>query len=320
MTSKTSSRSKKSSRFVISDDESFEQIPSGEQVTVPSVVGAALVNTKLDMEPVREKVAGKKGFKTDQNREFGDFKAVLSKADKRKQAQLAKAAEERRKKEEEKRAAAAAKNAALEEAARKEAEAKEALCLAQKAAEDQKRKEEKDKRKKEAKESKKLAAKAKRESKKVNEEPIPAPPPAVPTAPPSISLFESSPRPQPPRTTFPISPSSHQPNPAILRDPAVASIGSVISEPSLPSRLTIGTQTDPVRVLPIEDNHYASLSSTSAAWWLSQQQMPQAAYMEAMQRMSVPPPGPPHWQQPGVSSMADLYWQQQQPPHRYHRL
>jgi|LauGreDrversion4_2_1035121.scaffolds.fasta_scaffold32366_3 hypothetical protein len=309
MTSQKTSRTKRSSRFVISDDENVNDSFTGDIPIVIKDHGHVRVEARLDMEPV----GSKKDSKADKSRELGEFKAVMSKAEKRKQAQLAKAAEERQIKDEERRAAAAAKKAALEEAARKEAEAKEAIREAQRVEEEKKRKEDRDRRKKEIRDAKKQTTRAKRESKPsqiISHEPHPVPPPAVPTAP-TVSLFESTPRPQPPRT-FPNIP----PNPAILRDPAVASIGSVISKPTiLPLRVTIGTQTDPVRVLPIEDNHYASLSSSSAAWWLSQQQM------EVMQRMSVPPPAPPHWQQTGVPSMADLYWQQQHPaPHRYHRL
>jgi len=312
----------KFSRFAVDEESSPRHVDQPVRKPKVNELGLSQVDSKYAIDPSGGTVVVMQEFHDESAFDIGDFTSVLSKSDKRKQAQLTKEAEEKRKKEEEKKAGIAAKKAAIEEAARRkageEAAAKEAAAALVKKVEEEKRQKDLEAKKAARKEQREKAAAKKKEARKTEE----AKPPVV--APPTV----------PKSTTFA--------SQAILRDPAVAGIGAVISRtvPAAPtvvvtSTATRGTQTDPVRILPMEDP-----VSSAAAWWLQQQSpasappptssdqfMMQSAYMDAMQRMSgaAPPPGLStgapgptngssnygYWPQQQPSA-ADLYWQQQQ--------
>jgi hypothetical protein len=307
----------KFSKFALDEEPSPRTSEHVVKKPVVNELGLTQVDSKYAIDPSGGTIVVMEEFHDESAFDTGDFVSVLSKADRRKQLQLAKEAEMKKKRAEERRAAAAAKKALLEEAARKKAEeeaaarkkAEEEAAAIKKAEEEKKRKEQD--AKKAVRKQQKVAAK----KKELKETQIQG---AVESIPPKAERNDIGKQ-------------------AILRDPAVAGIGSVISRtspitpaPSLVPLATVtsGTQTDPVRILPIEDP-----VSSAAAWWLQQQSQPtpqvppatsndqlmmQAAYMEAMQRMSPPGLGGTsnsssygYWpsQQP---SAADLYWQQQQ--------
>jgi hypothetical protein len=252
----------------------------------------------------------------------GDFAVSKSRSDKRKDAQKEREAEARRKKEEERKAAIALKKEEEAKVAKEAAAAKEA---ARKAAEEEKRKQAK---------GRKQARALQKKEEKESRGPVPAPPP-VPL---------NDPAPTPSRKEKPKRDVSEG-SKAILQDSAVVGIGSVISKQpvaSLPKFVETSSQTDPVRILPIEQSPKVAPSTTSAAaaWWLQQatgssqpaqapQQQPATqapqttndqymmqAYIDAMQRMSAPaqPSSYGYWTAPAAQapSAADMYWQQQQ--------
>jgi hypothetical protein len=256
--------------------------------------------------------------------DIGEFATSKSRFDKRKDAQKEREAEARRKKEEERKAAIALKKEEEARLAREAAAMKEA---ARKAAEEEKRKKVREERK---------AKIQKKKEEKESRGPVPAPPPVPET---KVEREE--------KTTKPVVLS--EASQAILKDSAVLGIGSVISTkkparvaPVIPKGVDASCQTDPVRILPIEQSPKVGSSSTSAAaaWWLQQatgpaqpaqpppqpqtQASPQPAgdqymmqaYIDAMQRMTAPaqPTSYGYWTAPAAQppSAADLYWQQQQ--------
>lgn len=263
----------------------------------------------------------------------GDFAVAKSRSDKRKDAQKEREMEIRRKKEEERKAALALKKEEEAKAAREAAAAKE---VARKAAEQEKRKRIKEEQKR---------AKAEQKKEKESRGPVPAPPPAPAT---TETTKPASSRKEKQTRAAEVSEGSK----AILHDSAIVGIGNVISKPppSVPVVVAVekqyiecSSQTDPVRILPVEQSPKLSASSTSAAaaWWLQQaaagpaqpsqappqqapQQTPQAAndqymmqaYIDAMQRMSAPAQasGYGYWTAPAAQppTAADMYWQQQQ--------
>ena len=259
----------------------------------------------------------------------GDFAVSKSRFDKRKDAQKERDAEARRKKEEERKAALALKKEQEAQAAREAAAAKE---TARKAAEEErKRKEQEEKKQKEA---------QKKES-KANRGPVPAPPPVPSSEAPEAPVEKKPSKGKGKRKGGDVSEASKV---AILQDSAVVGIGNIISSkpvPKLPVVVEASVQTDPVRILPVEQSPKVAPTSTSAAaaWWLQQaatgaaappaqvsQPAPQTqssgdqymmqAYIDAMQRMSAPaqPSSYGYWTAPATQapSAADMYWQQQQ--------
>jgi hypothetical protein len=267
----------------------------------------------------------------------GDFAVAKSRSDKRKDAQKEREREARREKEEERKAALAAKKEEEARAAREAAAAKEA---ARKATEEEKRKKAKEEQRQ---------AKLEQKKEKESRGPVPAPPPAPAPAEPARpqSARKDKHRREAPKASKAQAEVSEG-SKAILQDSAVVGIGNVISKqfkpapaPVVPERkfAESSAQTDPVRILPVEQSPKISASSTSAAaaWWLQQasgpapqtqappQQPPQQpqndqymmqAYIDAMQRMSAPaqPSGYGYWTAPAAQapSAADMYWQQQQ--------
>ena len=266
----------------------------------------------------------------------GDFALSKSRFDKRKDAQNERDAEQRRKKDDERKAAIALKKEEEAQAAREAAAAKEE---ARKAAEEEK--------KKKAKEERKVKLQKKKEEKE-SRGPVPAPPPVPVSAPIEAKSTSSS------RKEKTVSEAAK----AILQDSAVVGIGSIISSKKpasppttavLPKFVEASAQTDPVRILPVEQSpKIAANSSTSAAaaWWLQQAaagpaQPPQAqqsqppapqpagdqymmqAYIDAMQRMTAPaqPSTYGYWTAPAAQpqSAADMYWQQQQQQHNVYQ-
>ena len=289
----------------------------------------------------------------------GDFAVSKSRFDKRKESQKEREAQVRRQREEERKAAIALKKEQEAKAAREAAEAKEAARRA--AAEERKRKEQEERRQ----------AREAIKKEKVNRGPVPAPPPipagevAEPTDVKKTS--GSSAKGKGRRQDAPISPTVEpirrveeskvsaphvtEGSRAILHDSAVVGIGNVISKAprvesprkKQPMHMDASAQTDPVRILPIEQSPKMTTSGTSAAaaWWLQQaasgaaappaqvsQPAPQQqassagdqymmqAYIDAMQRMTAPTQGSSYgyWTAPATQapSAADMYWQQQQ--------
>ncbi len=290
----------------------------------------------------------------------GDFAVSKSRFDKRKETQKEREAQIRRQKEEERKAALALKKEQEAKAAREAAEAKEA---ARKAAVEERNRREQEARKQ---------ARAAIKKEKVNRGPVPAPPPIPAGDLPEPSdakkasagnLGEgkgkrlSAPNPPAQEPTRRVedgkvsAPHVTEASRAILQDSAVVGIGTVISKaPRVesprrkhPVHMDASSQTDPVRILPIEQSPKMTTSGTSAAaaWWLQQaasgaaappaqvsQPAPQQqatsagdqymmqAYIDAMQRMTAPTQGSSYgyWTAPATQapSAADMYWQQQQ--------
>jgi hypothetical protein len=320
-------------RFVIDEDTSPREVvetrkENGNDLGLTQVDSSFAIGQAGGVVVVMQELHDESAFDT------GDFAVSKSRFDKRKDAQKEREDAIRRKKEEERRAAIASKKEEEARAAREAANAKEA---ARKAAEEEKRKKAREDRK-QARIQKKKEEKEEKESRG----PVPAPPPA-PTA--AAATQPKSVHKDRPLEAAPLSEASK----AILQDSAVVGIGNVISTkkpvsaPVILKLIDASAQTDPVRILPIEQSPKVASSTTSAAaaWWLQQAtgpaqpaqpppQQPQTqappqpsgdqymmqAYIDAMQRMTAPaqPSSYGYWTAPAAQapSAADMYWQQQQ--------
>ena len=262
----------------------------------------------------------------------GDFVAVQSKFDKRKQAQVDREELDRKRRADEKKAVIAAKKAEEAQAAQEAAEAAQEAARAAKeiadakeAAERQAAEEKKEKARRERKAAAdKKAAESKLAEKKAVESKLAAKEESVRREKEKV-LVQAAP------VTAPRAPPP-PPSAAILRDSAVVGIGSVIGRSNVPKVAHAETQTDPVRILPIETSSdhppvsapsYAvgsapasvagptRPSAAAAAWWLQQVAAPAPANDQFMYQPAQPS---------NYYYQNDLYWQQnayQTAPGRY---